>query len=359
MDDLKFKVLRQDNKSMSEKEAEVIEAAEVNDASTDDATNTDDTASDATNDATNDAVKEIDDDLVLSHIKTKYNREVDSIEDLFKERVVQEQLDNEVDAFNKYKKETGRGLNDFVKLNRDVENEDPKKLLSDYYSEHGDDSEEISYRMSKLSYDEDLDDEDHVADRKMALKQELKKAKQYFQEQKDKYNVPLESREPIIPTEDLEDYEAYKANKSQSATMREEQQKKSQFFVEKTNELFTDSFEGFGFDVDGEKLVYKPSDVKTLKEKSSLDNFISSFLDEKGFLKDAEKFHRALAIAADPDKFAKFFMEKGVAKATTDFDKNGKNIDMRRGSTPTQTQSGITVKLVSSDQNSTFKIKKR
>jgi hypothetical protein len=67
-----------------------------------------------------------------------------------------------------------------------------------------------------------------------------------------------------------------------------------------------------------------------------------------------------MTIAADPDKFAKFFTDRGVAKATTGFEKDGKNIDMvRGGSTPAQKSNGMTFKVVDTGQNDTFKIRKR
>lgn len=353
MSDFKIRIVDGEESSMAEREAEVIQAAEI---ATEEVI-TDDVVSDAVSDA---VTNEINDDVVLSHIRTKYNKDVASIDDLFKASNEPEQLNAEVAAFHKYNKETGRGIDDFAKLSRDIDKIPTNKLLSDFYKDNGDDEEEVEYRLSKLSYDEDLDSDEDIADRKMALKQELKKAKQYFNEQKEKYNVPLESREPLIQEANREDYEANTANKTSNAELQEEQQKKSQYFADKTNELFTDKFEGFGFDIDGERVVYKPADVNALKEQSTLNNLISSFLDEKGFLKDAEKFHRAMTIAADPDKFAKFFTDKGMAKATTNFEKDGKNIEMvRGGSTPAQKSNGITFKVVDTGQNDTFKIRKR
>lgn len=355
MSDFKIRLVDGNESSMAEREAEVIKEAEI--AIEDPIEEQIEIVEDVTPVA---ASNEINDDVVLSHIRTKYNKEVASLDDLFQASNEPEQLDAEVAAFRKYNKETGRGIDDFAKLSRDVDNVPTNKLLSEFYKDNGDDEEEVEYRLSKLSYDEDLDSDEEIADRKMALKQELKKAKQYFNEQKEKYNVPLESREPLIQEADREDYEAYRANKTSNTELQAEQQKKSQYFAEKTNELFTDKFEGFGFDIDGERVVYKPADVNALKEQSTLNNLISSFLDENGFLKDAEKFHRAMTIAADPDKFAKFFTDKGIAKATTGFEKDGKNIDMvRGGSTPAQKSSGITVKVVDTGQNNTFKIKKR
>lgn len=303
---------------------------------------------------------ELDDETVLSHIRTKLNKEVNSFDDLFQERIVSEELEGDVAAFNKYKKETGRTIEDFVNLQRDLDKVDPAKLLSDFYKENGDDEEDVEYRMKKFRYDEDLDSEDEIEEKKIALKQELKKAKKHFNEQKEKYNTPLESREPLVPEADREDYEAYKANKITSATSQEEQTKKSQYFVDKTNELFNDKFEGFEFNLDGNKIVYKPTDISATKAQSALQDLVGSHLDDNGYVKDIAKFQRAMTIAEDPEKMAKFFYEKGKADAVTNFDKEGKNIDMVRGaSVPSTKSSGLQLKVVDSGNNSKFKIKKR
>ena len=238
MSDFKIRIVDGNESSMAEREAEVIKEAEV--ATEEPIVEEQEITEEVVTPVA--ASNEINDDVVLSHIRTKYNKEVASLDDLFQASNEPEQLDAEVAAFRKYNKETGRGIDDFAKLSRDVDNIPTNKLLSEFYKDNGDDEEEVEYRLSKLSYDEDLDSDEEIADRKMALKQELKKAKQYFNEQKEKYNVPLESREPLIQEADREDYEAYRANKTSNTELQEEQQKKSQYFAEKTNELFTDKF---------------------------------------------------------------------------------------------------------------------
>ena len=60
------------------------------------------------------------DNDVLSYLKTKFNREVNSLDELFVERPQQQEvLPEDVDAFFKFKKETGRGLEDFYRVNQD------------------------------------------------------------------------------------------------------------------------------------------------------------------------------------------------------------------------------------------------
>lgn len=352
MEGLTFKKVGYEEKSIAEIEQEVIEEVVADEV----------VADEVVEEKIEEApVVELDDDAVLSHIRTKYNKEVDTIDDLFKERVSSEELSEDVAAFNKYKKETGRGIEDFVNLHRDLDKVDPTKLLSDFYKENGDDEEDVEYRMRKFRYDEDLDSEDEIEEKKIALKQELKKAKKHFNEQKDQYSTSLESREPLVPEADRNDYESYKANKTRVATEQEEQLKKSNYFVEKTNELFTDSFEGFGFKVGDDKVVYKPTDMNAAKAQTALTDLIGSFLDDNGYVKDVEKFQRAMTVANDPEKFANFFYDKGKSDSVTNFEKDGKNIDMVRGaSVPSSKSSGLQLKVVNDgNNNNKFKITKR
>ena len=69
-------------------------------------------------------------------------------------------LPEDVAAYLKYKKETGRGFEDFSKLNRDIESIDPDKLLRDYLTatEKGLDAEDIESLMEDYSYDEEIDE---------------------------------------------------------------------------------------------------------------------------------------------------------------------------------------------------------
>jgi hypothetical protein len=308
----------------------------------------------------NEAAYNIDDEVVVNHIRSKYGRDVSSIDELLQERVVQEELDADVAAFNKYKKETGRGLDDFLKLNRNFDDEDPNRVLSDFYRESGYDDEDIEYKMSMFSYDEDLDSDQEIKQKKLERKQELKKAIKYFSDLKEQYKVPLESRESFVPQEERESYESYQAYKQAESAQLEEQQKKSMYFQQKTEELFS-KFEGFGFNIDeNTKLVYKPGDADEIKNRqSNLNNFITKFLDENGYINDTEGFHKAIAMAMDPDKTARFFYEKGKADAVTDFEKESKNINMVRKSPAATPKEGLQIRVVEEGYDGKLRIKKR
>ena len=69
---------------------------------------------------------------VLSFIKSKYDKDIASVDDLFSKET--QELPEDVSAFLNYKKETGRGINDFMKLQADFDQMKPDQLLRDYYA---------------------------------------------------------------------------------------------------------------------------------------------------------------------------------------------------------------------------------
>ena len=155
----------------------------------------------------------IKDEDVLSHIKNRYGKEINSLDELFSERESSPELPEDVEAFFKYKKETGRGMDDFIKLNKDFDEMDSDTLLEDYYkhTEEGLDSDDINDLIdSKFGYDEDLDEESLIKKQKLAKKRELNKAKKFFKEQQESYKVPLESSKGSDDLSSNEEYKAYR-----------------------------------------------------------------------------------------------------------------------------------------------------
>jgi len=78
--------------------------------------------------------KEIEDTDVLDYIKSRYDKDISSVDDLFTQREMNEDLPEDVSAFFKYKKETGRGIEDFVKLQKNYDDLDEDILLTSYYA---------------------------------------------------------------------------------------------------------------------------------------------------------------------------------------------------------------------------------
>jgi len=303
---------------------------------------------------------ELKEEDVLSYIGKRYNKQINSFEELMAERSQAEEMPEDVAAYMKYKKETGRGFEDFLKLRKDFDTMDPDQLLKEYMSatQQGLDPEDIDVMMEEYQYDEELDDESTVKRVKIAKKKAVAEAKKFFNQQKEQYKLPLESSVSAVPDEEKEEYEAYKQYTKQAKTLQEENERKARWFENKTNELFNGEFKGFEFNIDDKTVKFTPGDASELKRaQSSPMNLIGKFLDENGMIKDAVGYHRALAVAMNPEKFAKFFYEQGVASATDDVMRRTKNINMSERAAPqVATPGGFQVKAVNPDSGRKLKI---
>lgn len=304
---------------------------------------------------------ELTEEDVLSYIKSRYDKQIDSVEQLFDEKESNEDLPEDVAAYFKYKKETGRGIDDYVKLHQDFDSMDEDALLSNYFlaTEEAIDADDVEVLMSDYDYDEDIDEESEIKKKKLAKKKAIGKAKRFFNEQKENYSKPLESSTAEFSDEQKKKIEEYNQYIEQAKTYEEQQQRIRDVYVQKTEEIFSD-FKGFDFKIGDDKvLTYKPSNVDEVK-KLNLDtnNFINKFVDDSGALVDAAGFHRALAIAMNPERYAKFFYEQGLSAGTEDVTKKMKNINMSERSAPEVTnKGGVKVRSVNPDSGRGLKIK--
>jgi len=81
-------------------------------------------------------------------------------------------------------------------------------------------------------------------------------------------------------------------------------------------------------------------------------------LDSNGYIKDAEGYHKSLAIAMNPEKFAQFFYEQGKSQATDDVMRKTKNVNMSERNAPeVSVKSGFQVKSVSQPSSRGLRIK--
>lgn len=306
-----------------------------------------------------------DDDLseekVLSYIGKRYNKQINSFDELMTERKESEELPEDVAAYFKYKKETGRGIDDFVKLRKNFDEMNPDELLKEYIAATnvGLDSEDVDVIMDDYRFDEDIDDESTIKKVKIAKKKAIAEAKRYFVEQQEKYKAPLESRQAYIPDGEAEQYEAYKQYTQQAKTYQEEEARRRDWFQKKTDDVFGKEFKGFEFELNNKKVRFAPGDSSELKKvQSNPMNFVNKFLDENGLIKDAEGYHKALSMAMNPEKFAKFFYEQGLADATEDVNRKIKNINMTDRVAVQATNKGdFQVKAVNPDSGRNLKIR--
>ncbi len=299
---------------------------------------------------------------VLSYIGKRYGKEINSLDELSAAREEAEELPEDVAAYFKYKKETGRGIEDYVKLQRDFSAMNPDSLLREYLTVtegEGLDPEDIDSLMEDYSWDEELDEESVIKKTKLAKKKTIAKAKKFFNEQKELYKQPLESRPAVDSQSNNEELQEYRQYLESVKTQQQESEAKRDWFLKQTDKVFTEDFKGFDFVLDDKTVTFSPGDAQTIKKNQETPmNFINKYLDDKGLVSDAAGYHRALSIAMNPDKFAKFFYEQGKSEATEDVIRKTKNINMSERRAPEVTnKGGFQVKSVNPDSGRGLKIR--
>ena len=306
---------------------------------------------------------ELGEEQLLSEINSRLGMKINSLEDLKSAREDNGEMDEEMSAFFKYKKETGRGIKDFMKLNEDhsaLANEDLiAAYLRETEMEEGMDDDDLEVMLQDYIYDEDLDDEDFIKKTRLAQKKIIAKAKGYFEEAKEKYRIPAESvgNSSLSNSEEYQEYKQYTAN---AKNQEEEIKRRRDWFVDKTNQVFNQEFKGFEFNIGDRSLVYSPSDKDELRKmQDSPLPWIQQFTDEQGLLTDAHAYHRSLAMAMNPEKFASFFYEQGKAEAVDDLMKKTKNVNMSDRSIPqvSTKKDGMQVRSVSQSSGKGLKIR--
>jgi len=305
---------------------------------------------------------ELSEEDVLSYIGKRYGREINSLDELNAAREEAEELPEDVASYFKYKKETGRGIEDYVRLQKDFSAMNPDTLLREYLTiteGEGLDPEDIDSLMEDFSYDEELDDESVVKKTKLAKKKTIAKAKRFFNEQKELYKQPLESRPAADSQSNNEELQEYRQYLESAKTQQQESETKRNWFLKESDKVFTDDFKGFDFVLDDKTVTFSPGDAQTIKKNQETPmNFINKYLDDKGLISDAAGYHRALSIAMNPDKFANFFYEQGKSEATEDVIRKTKNINMTERKTPEITnKGGFQVKSVNPDSGRGLKIR--
>jgi hypothetical protein len=303
---------------------------------------------------------ELNEDEVLSYIGKRYGKEINSIDELVSKREESEPLPEDVAAYLKYKKETGRGFEDYARLQKDYSDLSPDALLREYYTitEEGLDSEDIDDMMEEFTIDEEVHEPTDIKKIKLAKKKEIAKAKKFLRQQQEQYKQPLESRERSASESDDELIE-YRQYLESAKTQQDDANHKREWFVKKSDEVFSSEFKGFKFNIGEDEIVYTPGSASELRKAQETPlNFVNKYLDSNGFIKDAEGYHKSLAVAMNPEKFAQFFYEQGKSQATDDVIRKTKNINMSERTAPeVSTKSGLQVKSVSQPSSSGLKIK--
>ena len=242
--------------------------------------------------------------------------------------------------------ETGGSLEDYVKLNQDVDALNEEQLLVEYYQNtrpHLDPSEINFLIDDKFAIEEDIEDEREIKRKKLARKEELANAKNHLNNLKTKYYEEIKAGSRLLPEQQkaVDFFNRYNKEK-------EVVEKQHQTFNNKTNQVFNDDFKGFEYKVGDKRYrfnVKNPNEVKD--NQSNINNFVKKFLNKNNEMNDAVGYHKSLFTAMNPDAIANHFYEQGKADAMKQSVANTKNISMdpRKGQTEAP-QQGTTYRSV-------------
>jgi len=296
----------------------------------------------------------IKDDEVEETIETVTSVKED---ELVKENQV---LPENIDKLVKFMEDTGGTVEDYVNLNRDVSKMDNTSLLREYYKKTKPhlDTDDIDFLFNKnFAYNGDEDDPQDIKAKQLAFKEELFNAQNHFNSSKKEYYADLKLRKQNdIPKEQQEAVEYYDTFKKQQA----ESEVKIEKFKLNTDKVFNKDFKGFDFKVGENKYRYKVENPQKVKESQySINNWISSHLDDEGQVKDVLKYHKSLFTAKNADKIAGHFYEQGRADAIRESAKKAKNINMDprkdNSSIPKSNTSGV--RAISNDNDNPNKLR--
>jgi hypothetical protein len=269
-------------------------------------------------------------------------------------------LPENVEKLVSFMRETGGDINDYVRLNADYTNIDDTALLQEYYKQTKPhlDKDEIEFIMDdNFYYDEDVDEEREIKKKKLAKKEEIARAKSFLEETKSKYYDEIKLR-PGVTQEQRKATEFFnRYNNEQQAV-----QKQHEDFKNTTKNYFTKDFKGFEFNLGEKRFSYNVQNPETVADnQSNLTNFVKTFLDDKGNVKDYQGYHKAIYAARNADTIASHFYEQGKADAIKNVTAKSKNINNEpRTSTPGDLFiNGLKVKAVNGVDSSRLKIKNK
>jgi len=292
-------------------------------------------------------------------------QEVEKLEDQVEQALVEadagidlpENIQKVVDFIN----ETGGSLEDYVNLNKNYEDIDDIQLLKEYYKVEKPylDSSDIDLLLEDFSYDSELDDERTVKKAKLAFKEEVNKAKQSLNKKKDKYYEEIKAGSKLTSDQQkaVDFFNRYKEENEEVSKIADKQ---SKIFLNKTEQVFSDKFKGFEYNVGEKRFRFNVKNANEVKQsQSDINNFVKKFLTDDNTMGDAKGYHKALFTAMNSDAIANHFYEQGKADAIKQSISRSKNVDMKpRGVHEKTTDVGGTkYRVVSGDDSSSLKIK--
>ena len=276
------------------------------------------------------------------------------------EKVLGKKLPENIEKLVSFMEETGGNVEDYVRLNTDYSNVSPETLLVEYYKNTKPhlEKEEIDFIMEdNFTWDEEVEEERDIKKKKLALKEEIAKAKNFLEETKSKYYDEIKLR-PGVTQEQQKAMDFFnRYNKEQQIAEQHHNN-----FQRSTNELFANEFKGFEFNLGEKKFRYNVGNTNDVVEKqSNLNTFVKKFLNDKGEVIDTVGYHKAIYAADNADTIANHFYEQGKADAVKDMMAKSKNInqDPRPQANGDVFIGGLKVKAVNGVDSSKLKFKSK
>ena len=269
-----------------------------------------------------------------------------------------------IEKLMKFMDDTGGDLEDYVKLNTDINKLDDDSVLRKYYKQTKPhlNNDEINFLMEdQFSYDEEIDEERDVKRKKLALKEQVASARAHLDGQKSKYYEEIKAGSKLTSDQQkaIDFFNRY--NKNSEETKKTVKQN-TDAFTKKTNDLFNDNFKGFEYNVGDKKYRFNVKNKNEIKEtQSDLNNFTARFVDKNSTLTDAKGYHKSIFTAMNADTVAQHFYEQGKADALKDSIAKSKNINMDpRQSHKEVNVGGVKVRVLGEDSaDFKFKIKNK
>ena len=259
--------------------------------------------------------------------------------------------------------ETGGTMEDYVRLNKDYNNLEDENILKEYYNQTKShlNLEEIDFLVKdNFSYDEEMDDPTDIKRKQLAYKEEIAKAKNHLEGQKEKYYKEVKSS-GSLSKEQQKAIDFFNRYNNEQQEVAQERQVAEKQFKHKTDEVFNSEFKGFDFDVEDKKYRFKLNNAEKVKDaQMDIMNIIGSYLDKNNTtLEDGYGYHKALFAAKNADKIANHFYQLGKTEAIKEVSSESKNINMdpRQTSDGYVESSGIKVRAISGDDSSKLRIK--
>jgi len=314
-------------------------------------------------------VEEVAEQPVLQEItEDEVIEQVESITEEIEQAVVEQQsgtpLPENIQKVVDFMEDTGGTLDDYVKLSQDYSKLNETQLLREFYENTKPhlDTEDINFLMEdNFAYDEELDEERDVRRKKLAHREELAKAKKHLDGMKSKYYEEIKAGSRLSPDQKnaVDFFNRYTKENKEATRLAD---MSAQTFLQKTDQVFNESFKGFDYSVGDKKYRFNVKDASGTKEtQSDINNFVKKFLNKDNQMSDAKGYHKSLFTAMNADVVANHFYQQGKTDAMKDSMQRTKNVDMspRGAHEKVNASNGWTVRSVPSENTSSSKLKIR